>query len=174
MGSTPRKGEQIMYKTKLQLNSNEDMEIEITVKKKTDSSADQPEPTADSTSDASSLLSVEETWQWLKNHYGDKHFDALFGMDTCIYEIMKTFEEVRQMISKYEAERKEEKEAAFYNGKVFCLDNECYDYTTGKIYQFEDGAVTNDVGLIMPTDKKIHSFEEWANWSNAKWMEVVE
>lgn len=174
MGSTPRKGEQIMYKTKLQLNSNEAMEIEITVKKKADSSADQPETAPDSTSDASSLLSVEETWQWLKDHYDDEHFDTLFGMETCVDEIPDTFEEVRKKISVYEAERKEEKEPAFYNGKVFCLDNECYDYTTGKIYQFEDGAVTNDVGLIMPTDKKIHSFEEWAEWSNAKWMEVVE
>lgn len=157
-----------MYKTKLQLNSNEDMEIEITVKKKADSSADQPEPTADSTSDASSLLSAEETWQWLKNHYGDEHFDALFGMDTCIYEIMKPFEEVRQMISEYEAERK------VYNGKVICLDAKSYDYTTGKIYQFEDGAIIDNSGLMMPDDRRVHSFEEWKRWSNAEWMEVVE
>lgn len=164
-----------MYKTKLQLNSNEAMEIEITVKKKADSSADQPETAPDSTSpDASSLISVEETWQWLKNHYGDEHFDALFGMDTCIYEIMKTFEEVRQMISKYEAERKEEKEPAFYNGKVFCLDNGCCAYTTGRIYQIKDGVFTNDEGVIVPIDRKLHSFEEWKRWSNAKWMEVVE
>ena len=163
-----------MYKTKLQLNSNEDMEIEITVKKKADSSADQPEPTADSTSDASSLLSAEETWQWLKNHYDDEHFDALFGVETCIDEIPDTFEEVRKKISVYEVERKEEKKSPFYNGKVFCLDAKSYDYTTGKIYQFEDEAIIDNSGLMMPDDRRVHSFEEWKRWSNAEWMEVVE
>lgn len=61
-----------------------------------------------------------------------------------------------------------------YNGKVICLDDKCCDYTTGRIYQFKDGVFTNNAGLIVPTDKTIHSFEEWAEWSDAEWMEVME
>lgn len=61
-----------------------------------------------------------------------------------------------------------------YNGKVICLDDKCCDYTTGRIYQFKDGVFANNAGLIVPTDKTIHSFEEWAKWSDAEWMEVME
>lgn len=114
------------------------------------------------------LLSVEETWQWIKEHYRDEHFGRLFGEGTRIDEISKTFEEVRQMISEHEVERK------MYNGKVICLDAKSYDYTTGKIYQFEDGAIIDNSGLMMPGDRRVHSFEEWKRWSNAEWMEVVE
>lgn len=120
------------------------------------------------------LLSVEETWQWLKEHYYDEHFDALFGIDRCIDEMTETFEEVRKKISVYEAERKEDERETLYNGKVICLDAKSCDYTTGKIYQFRDGKITTNSGNIIPSVKKIHSFKEWANWSNAKWMEVVE
>lgn len=159
-----------MYKTKLQFKGNEDMEIEILVKKKAHSSADQLEPATDSTH----LLSIEETWQWLKDHYADECFDTLFGIETCIDEIPDTFEEVRQKISVYETERKEKKENTLYNGKVICLDAKSYYYTTGRIYQFKDGVFTDNAGAIVPTNKKIHSFEEWAEWSNAEWMEVIE
>lgn len=114
------------------------------------------------------LLSVEETWQWIKEHYCDEHFGRLFGEGTRIDEISKSFEEVRQMISEHEVERK------MYNGKVICLDAKFYDYTTGKIYQFEDGAIIDNSGLMMPDDRRVRSFEEWKRWSNAEWMEVVE
>lgn len=120
------------------------------------------------------LLSVEETWQWIKEHYRDEHFGRLFGEGTRIDEISKTFEEVRQMISEYEAERKEKEKNPLYNGKVICLDAKSYYYTTGRIYQFKDGVFTDNAGAIVPTNKKIHSFEEWAEWSNAEWMEVIE
>lgn len=124
--------------------------------------------------ESDALLSVEETWQWLKDHYDDEHFDTLFGMETCVDEIPDTFEEVRKKISVYEAERKEEKEPAFYNGKVFCLDNKYCDYTVGKIYQFKYGKIMSDSERVQPENRRVHSFEEWANWSNAKWMEVIE
>lgn len=92
-----------MYKTKLQFKGNEDMKIEILVKKKANSSADQSEPATDS----AHLLSVEETWQWLKDHYYDEHFDVLFGKGRSINEISETFDEFRQKISEYEVKRKE-------------------------------------------------------------------
>lgn len=66
------------------------------------------------------------------------------------------------------------KKESFYNGKVICLDAKSYYYTTGRIYQFKDGVFTDNAGAIVPTNKKIHSFEEWAEWSNAEWMEVIE
>lgn len=159
-----------MYKTKLQFKGNEDMEIEILVKKKANSSADQSEPATDSTH----LLSVEETWQWLKEHYADEHFDALFGEGRSINEISETFDEFRQKISEYEVKRKRRMKPPLYNEKVICLDDKCCAYTTGRIYQFKDGVFTNDAGLIIPIDRKIHSFEEWADLSNAEWMEVIE
>lgn len=48
----------------------------------------------ESDSEPEDLLSVEEIWQWLKDHYSDEHFDALSGVKTCIDEILGTFEEV--------------------------------------------------------------------------------
>lgn len=70
-----------------------------------------------------------------------------------------------------------------YNGKVVCLDNTFNsNYTVGKIYQFKDGQITADNGKRYPMDNtnpskntaKIYNFEDWKNWSTAKWLEIKE
>lgn len=78
---------------------------------------------------------------------------------------------------------KREKEKPLYNGKVVCVDATLNEfYTVGKIYQFKDGQLTADHGRQYPKDNinpakniaKIHNFEEWSNWSTAKWIEIKE
>lgn len=70
-----------------------------------------------------------------------------------------------------------------YNGKVVCIDagnNDCY--TVGKIYQFKDGQLTANSGKQFPkgntlpskSSVKIHNFEDWKDWSTAKWLEIKE
>lgn len=69
-----------------------------------------------------------------------------------------------------------------YNGKVVCIENEGNKriHTVGKIYQFKDGILCGDNGLNYPCEPyhndsmKIHSFEEWADWTGSKFIEVVE
>lgn len=72
---------------------------------------------------------------------------------------------------------------SLYNGKVVCLDNSVNsNYTVGKIYQFKDGQITADNGKRFPMDNiipskntvKIYTFEDWKNWSTAKWLEIKE
>ncbi len=70
----------------------------------------------------------------------------------------------------------EEKQPEPYNGKVVCVDlrgqNGC-SYTEGKIYQFKDGYMTDDVGYTMPKDA-VYSFEEWQKFTSSKFIEIVE
>lgn len=69
--------------------------------------------------------------------------------------------------------KEDPKEEPLYNGRVVCVDNNDLDelYTVGKIYEFKDGILTNDIG-----DKsfKYKTFEEWSNKSIAKWLEIKE
>lgn len=59
-----------------------------------------------------------------------------------------------------------------YNGKVVCVDaGETCCWTVGKIYQFVDGVVVNDLGECC---SKIESFDQLNKASAAKWLEVVE
>ena len=63
-----------------------------------------------------------------------------------------------------------------YNGKVVCVDNRGHNehhYTVGKIYEIKDGKVTTDDGLTFPP-KPVQSFEEWQDWTNSKFIEIVE
>jgi hypothetical protein len=67
----------------------------------------------------------------------------------------------------------------YYNGKVVCIDNRhnTDNYTIGKIYQFVDGVLTSDCGYKMDADsngKPFTSFKSWSNWTNSKFIEVVE
>lgn len=65
-----------------------------------------------------------------------------------------------------------------YNGKVVCIDPcDCEDmYTLGKIYEFKDGRILDNDGCVIPPidEEDIADFEEWKNFSSAKWVEVVE
>lgn len=63
-----------------------------------------------------------------------------------------------------------------YNGKVVCVDNKrnLTKYTVGKIYQFTDGALTDDYGCKTPYNCNIHSFEEWEKFTSSKFIEVKE
>lgn len=70
--------------------------------------------------------------------------------------------------------QKEEK--PLYNGKVVCVDLcgfNCFDYTVGKVYQFEDGFMHSDRGIELPANP-VHSFDEWVILSGSKWIEIVE
>lgn len=67
---------------------------------------------------------------------------------------------------------------SLYNGKVVCIDPcACEDiYTLGKIYEFKDGHMQADDGCVVPPidEEGIADFEEWQEFSSAKWVEVVE
>jgi hypothetical protein len=68
-------------------------------------------------------------------------------------------------------EKKEEPK--YYNGKVVCLNNGGIShYTSGKIYQFVDGLITNDKGQTIAW--RMNSFDEWNRDSMGDWLEVVE
>lgn len=77
----------------------------------------------------------------------------------------------------YDRERDTKK---LYNGKVVCIDlNGCNEgcYTVGKIYEFKDGRMTSDDGYTFgdPEDgEKFYTFEDWANFTSSKFIEVVE
>lgn len=71
----------------------------------------------------------------------------------------------------------EEKPEPKYNGKVVCVDrtNNKDIYTVGKIYQFVDGSLTNDKGGTYNNfGRGFASFKEFADWTSAKFIEVVE
>lgn len=65
-----------------------------------------------------------------------------------------------------------------YNGKVVCIDPcDCEDmYTLGKIYEFKDGRIQDDEGCVVPPidEEGIVNFNEWQDFSSAKWVEIVE
>ena len=63
-----------------------------------------------------------------------------------------------------------------YNGKVVCVDlcgfNEKL-YTVGKIYEFVNGQIKTNSNVDIPVTP-IHSFEEWCEKSDSKWIEIKE
>lgn len=63
-----------------------------------------------------------------------------------------------------------------YNGKVVCIRNPANDYyTVGKIYEFKDGAIlTNNGTVINNNGEGFHSFEEFAAFSSATFVKLVE
>ena len=70
---------------------------------------------------------------------------------------------------------------SLYNGKVVCIDNRTNStiYTVGKIYQFENGdLIANDgckyPGIRCDESDYIHTFEDWAKWTSAKFLEIKE
>lgn len=63
-----------------------------------------------------------------------------------------------------------------YCGKVVCVDN-CGNphlYTVGKVYQFVDGVLTADNGSEIYGDGSIKTFEDWAEFTNSKFVPLVE
>jgi hypothetical protein len=66
----------------------------------------------------------------------------------------------------------------YYNGKVVCVNNinNTQAYTIGKVYEFIDGRMTDDLGQLMPRTcfDKITSFEHWNKWTSAKFIPLVE
>lgn len=71
-------------------------------------------------------------------------------------------------------EVKELVKETFYNGKVVCIKAVPHSsFTVGKVYQFVDGSVTDD---IPHTYTGIHDFEQWQRGSkgHTEWMEVTE
>jgi hypothetical protein len=68
----------------------------------------------------------------------------------------------------------------YYNGKVVCTDNvsNTIDYTIGKIYEFIDGTFKSDFGTYVHEFRgrncKFKSFNEWKQFSTAKWLEIKE
>ena len=75
----------------------------------------------------------------------------------------------------YERERDTKKR---YNGKVVCIDNTYnpHNYTVGKIYQFNDGVITDDDGFEFGNieGEMFYTFEDWAKWTGSKFIEIVE
>lgn len=72
-------------------------------------------------------------------------------------------------------EEKPEKKP-LYNGKVVCT-HLCglIIYTIGKIYEFKDGVSYDDDQNRMSIDgKPVENFKEWIEYSQAKWLEIVE
>lgn len=62
-----------------------------------------------------------------------------------------------------------------YNGKVVCYDNagQTHRYTVGKIYTFVDGYIVNDHDT-QPKSRPIKDFADWVEFSDAKWIEIVD
>lgn len=130
------------------------------------------------------LVYEKPHWKVVITPNGDKTTGKLYDGTKIVKEV-STLKSPRDEYSREEAikvicerltEKPEEKEEPpkLYNGKVVCVDDgENEDYTVGKIYQFMNGYVHMDDGTEMPF-KPIHTFEEWAKWSTAKWIEVVE
>lgn len=64
-----------------------------------------------------------------------------------------------------------------YNGKVVCIDfngNNAGLYTVGKIYEFKDGVITVDCGSKLRERNPVTSFEDWANFTGSKFIEIKE
>lgn len=123
-------------------------------------------------------------WKVVITPYGNRTIGRMYEGDKLVKEVYTvkspedeySMEEAVKVICERLTKEPEKKEELpkLYNGKVVCVDNgENKDYTIGKIYQFMNGYVRMDDGTKMPF-KPIHTFEEWAKWSTAKWIEVVE
>lgn len=67
----------------------------------------------------------------------------------------------------------EKKENPGYNGKVVCIhtDESNPFITTGKIYQFVNGVMINDLGIC---SRKFDSFAHFDKATSDKWLEIVE
>jgi hypothetical protein len=74
-------------------------------------------------------------------------------------------------------EREDKRIMSKGNFKVKCLDD-CDNsdvYTNGKVYDFVNGFMVCDDGSKMPDSRTtINTFEDWNNWSSAKWELVTE
>ena len=69
---------------------------------------------------------------------------------------------------------REPEKPKYYNGKVVCIGNHIsLPLTCGKIYQFKDGYITNDIGRLFPC-YPVTSFEDFQDSTATKWLEVVE
>lgn len=62
-----------------------------------------------------------------------------------------------------------------YNGKVVCVDNSAHPhrYTVGKVYTFVNGYMTNNHD-VQPKSRPITSYADWTQFSDDKWVELVE
>lgn len=65
-------------------------------------------------------------------------------------------------------------EQPLYEGKVVCIDNSGDAYTIGKIYQFKNGCIKNDKGVLVGKCLYIRSFDDWNRFSRATWLQIVE
>lgn len=70
--------------------------------------------------------------------------------------------------------RKAYEEQPLYEGKVVCIDNSGNAYTVGKLYQFKNGCIKNDKGILVGKHLHIRSFDEWNRFSSATWLEIAE
>lgn len=72
---------------------------------------------------------------------------------------------------------KKEEPPKLYNGRVICVDpDKNVDmYIKGKIYQIVNGKITTECGHCIPNMRNpFETFDDFANWSDSKWIEVVE
>lgn len=100
-----------------------------------------------------------------------KVYDSCYSFDHLESTIAGTERNPAKLV--YDRERDTEH---FYNGKVVCVElngNEGI-YTVGKIYQFEEGKLISNTGIKCPPFKRIHSFDEWAEWTASKFIEIKE
>jgi hypothetical protein len=66
-----------------------------------------------------------------------------------------------------------EKKEKYYNGKVVCIRSERDYFTVGKVYEFVDGQIEDNVGDWSPVGSRITSIEEY-NGSLFEFIPFVE
>lgn len=131
------------------------------------------------------LVTERPTWKVAIIPDGDKTIGRLYDGHNLVKEVSTvkspqdeySMEEAIKVICERLTGKTEKKEEPpkLYNGKVVCVSNHSNPtkYTVGKIYQFVNGKIGGDNGLLVPFDP-VHSLEEFNKWSNSKFIEVVE
>ena len=131
------------------------------------------------------LVTEKHNWKVAIIPDGDKTIGRLYDGHNLVKEVSTikspqdeySIEEAINVICERLTEKPEKKEEPpkLYNGKVVCVSNHCNPtkYTVGKIYQFVNGRIGGNNGILVPMNP-VRSIEEFNAWSNSKFIEVVE
>ena len=125
-----------------------------------------------------SILSADEVWKWLGEHYYDGLYKTLFNKDYNITDLTErfTFTEITEKVSAYVQEQTKPK---FYNANIVCVKTLTGAiFTAGKKYEVRNGFFVDDSGYQcgqgLDDNKPFESIEDINKEYTSKFIKLVE
>ena len=123
------------------------------------------------------LLSADEVWKWLGEHYHDGAYTKVFGKEYQWDDINDkfTFTEITEKVSSYVNEQKKPKGL---NMDIVCIKSKSGHFTDGKKYEVRDGYFITDNGVKLGkgacNEQPYKTLDEIEEELASKFIELVE